>query len=341
MSAERHAPQPVNRAQLTHGKPLIILAGHLPSAHQTGRARTNCLAAGGIQMNQLRGLRAQSEFDLPSALSQKIFAAGVLLLLALCPPTTRAQTTSSKDRGFWVSGAASVTVAPDQAIVVMTIRTTAATLEEALRQNKQKTADVQRELSLLELDGKYRITGSQFYAPARSAGPHLAIARPNPSFVPYNRPGPQFPNCPQVVNDVIVTFDEVDLAKSNFDEKLAETIDGLKSAGAQEAEIYAHPPSEQGRVAPVLFTVKDPGPALLEATRRAQSQAEALGQEVARNSKLKIRGILDARVNRPLEVQLPHQQDINILDELNVRYYSASKDGVTIPATFAVEFRVK
>lgn len=149
------------------------------------------------------------------------------------------------------------------------------------------------------------------------------------------------------MNYVIVTFDEEDLAKSTFDEKLAETKDGLKSAGAQEAEIYAHPASAQDGVAPVLltepvlFTVKDPQPALLEATRRAHSQAEALGQEVARNSKLRIRGILDARVNRPLEVQLPRQQDINILDELNIRYYSASKDGVTIPATFAVKFRIK
>lgn len=291
-------------------------------------------------MNQPRGLRAWPELTLPCAKSQKIFAAGVLLLLPLCAPITRAQATSSSDRGFWVSGAASVTVAPDRAIVLMTIRSTAATLEEALRQNKQKALDVERELSRLELDGKYRITASQFHSP-RPAGPYLSIPRSYPNFVPYNRPGLQPPNCHEVVNYVIVTFDEEDLAESNFDEKLAETMDGLKSAGAQEAEIYAHPATAQGRVAAVLFTVKDPQPALLEATRRAQSQAEALGQEVARNSKLRIRGILDARVNRPLEVQLPRPQDINILDELNIRYYSASRDGVTIPATFAVKFRIK
>ena len=91
----------------------------------------------------------------------------------------------------------------------------------------------------------------------------------------------------------------------------------------------------------MLFTVKNPGPALREAVREAAEQATRQAQEVAKNSGVKLGRILDARVNRPLEVPLVRQQEPEIFSELHVQYYGASKDAVLVPATFAVEYSTR
>jgi hypothetical protein len=148
------------------------------------------------------------------------------------------------------------------------------------------------------------------------------------------------PHCFEVKRYVIVTFDESDLVKPGFDKTLASAIDGLTNAGAQQPQ---PPPQLAGAptVGSVLFTLKDPEPVVLDTIHQAMERAKVLGEEVARNSGRKLGPILDARVNRPLMLELPRQQDLTVFDELEVRYYGTSKDAVTIPATFAVEYSTK
>ncbi|MGA8220895.1 MAG: SIMPL domain-containing protein [Candidatus Acidiferrales bacterium] len=267
----------------------------------------------------------------------KYFRSGILLFVALCPAVAFGQTPKTKIRGFWVAGSASVSVKADEAIVFMVIRTSAMTAADALSRNDATSTQVEESLDKLGLSGKYRFSAPHFDS---GATPALAIPRA-PVFGPYNpRVFQRRPCGYEVTKYVFVTFDESDLSNPLFDQVLAGAIDGLASAGAQQPEISPQvAPSE--KIGAVLFTVKDPGPAQLEAIHQAAERARALGEEVAKNSGVKITGILDARVNRPLEVALPRQQELSVLDELHLRYYATSRDAITIPATFAVEYSAK
>jgi uncharacterized protein YggE len=139
---------------------------------------------------------------------------------------------------------------------------------------------------------------------------------------------------------VFVSFQESDLSNPLFDQVLAGTIDALVKAGAQRLESI--PPSETTTATgPVWFTVKDPALAQREAIRQAADLARTLGEEVAKNSNVKITGIIDARVNRPFQVWPPRQQELEVLKELHLKYYGTSRDAVTIPATFAVKYSAK
>jgi hypothetical protein len=260
----------------------------------------------------------------------KVFGVLILLAAAIFPAMAFGQAKKTKIHGFWVAGSSAVTVKPDEAVVFMVIRGSGRSATDALTQNERTTQQVEQAADELGLKGKYRFSANRF---SSGGSPMAAFRSFNPGVL-------QSPGSFEVKKYVFVTFDDADLAKPGFDQILANAIDALTGAGAQQSEILPQLP--QARItSPVLFTVKDPGPAMLEAVRQAQVRARALGQEVARDSGVKLHGIIYARVNRPLEVTLPRQQEPTILDELHVQYYSLSKEGVTIPATFAVEYSAK
>jgi uncharacterized protein YggE len=257
----------------------------------------------------------------------------VLFLVGISASTASGQTKRTKIHGFWVAGSATVTVKADEALVVMMIRSSAPVLGESLVRNDQITQRVEQEMAHMGLEGKYRFSASHFNAGTASLTPQ--------SFNPYNTLQPRQRPCGYAVTKyVFVSFDESDLSNPLFDQVLAGAIDALVKAGAQRLE--STPPSETTRpTGPVWFSVKDPAPAQSEAIRQAADRARTLGEEVAKNSKVKITGIIEARVNRPFQVRLPRQQELDVRDEQNLKYYGTSRDAVTIPATFVVEYSAK
>jgi len=264
---------------------------------------------------------------------RKTFWTIVLFLVGISASTASGQTKRTKIRGFWVAGSAALTVKADEALVVMMIRSSAPVLAESLVRNDQITQRVEQEMAQMGLEGKYRFSASHFNA----GTPSLTSQSLNPS---YPLPPRQRLCGYAVTKYVFVSFEESDLSNPLFDQVLAGTIDALVKAGAQGLE--STPPSEPTRgTGPVWFTVKDPGPAQREAIRQAADRARTLGEEVAKNSNVKITGIIAARVNRPFQVWLPRQRELDVLDELQLKYYGTSRDAVTIPATFAVEYSAK
>jgi uncharacterized protein YggE len=265
--------------------------------------------------------------------AKRVLLSFVILLLAVFPAVAFGQTTRTKIHGFWVAGSAEVNVKADEAIVFMVIRSSAMSAADALSKNDVTTNQVEKTIGEMGLSGKYKLS-----APHLTSGGTPVLG---PAFTPYNpRVLQQRPCGYQATKYVFVTFDESDLSNPLFDQQLAGTIDGLTQAGAQQPEF----PPQLGptkNIGPVLFSVKDPEPAQREAVRQAMDRARALGDEVAKNSGVKITGIVDARINRPLEVSLPRQQELNLFDELHLKYYATSKDAITIPATFAVEYSAK
>jgi uncharacterized protein YggE len=273
---------------------------------------------------------------------QKVLRVAIFFCAASFPLLAFAQSSRTKIQGFWVAGSSSVTVKADEAILFLAIPGKGEDAAGALAENDRMTRQVEQSLVEQGLQGKYRFTANQFISGgAISIGPALSMSTgmgvaPRPY---YRRPELQS-FCFEVRKYVFVTFTEQDLSSEAFDLILANTIDALTRAGARQPELP--PQFSQFKIrGPVLFTVKDPGPALREAVREATEQATRLAQEVARNSGVKLGRILDARVNRPLEVPLARQPEIGILEELHLQFYSASKDAVTIPATFAVEYLTK
>ena len=275
---------------------------------------------------------------------RQIFKSAVRFSEALCvamlfaevfyPANASGQESQSRIHGFWVAGSASVTVKADEAIVFMVIRGSGRTAADAMAQNERISVQIEQAMGGLGLKGKYRFSTNRFI-PGGATPAGLGF-RP----YPFDPRGPERGLGFEVTKYVFITFDEADLSNSAFDDRLAATIDGLAEAGAQQLQLP--PQLAQQRISgPVLFTVKDPGPAVSEAVRQAEARALAMGREVARNSGQKLGKILDARVNRPLEVGLPRLQEASVLEELQLQYYSTTRDGVTIPATFAVEYSTK
>lgn len=263
-----------------------------------------------------------------------VFCVVVALANTIAPEYAFAKPERTKIHSFWVAGSAAVTVKADQAILIMVIRGAGSDVEAALEENRRITRGAYDALVNLHLQGKFRLTENQFGTGGRAAlsvAPYFARPLPRPL---------QASGCYEVQSYVFVTFGEDDLARIDFDQMVANTMDGLVRAGAQQPE--ASPQIPQFRVTgPVLFTVKDANPAVRKAVALAMAQARAMAEEVASNSGVKLGRILDARVNRPLEVTLPRREEINIADELHLQYYSASKDAVTIPATFAAQYSTK
>lgn len=264
----------------------------------------------------------------------------MLLIAALTPMSAFAQSDRAKVRGFWVAASAAVTVPADEGIVIMLIRTVAPGAGNALAQNDQTTQRVTQAPNDLHLEGKYKFSADRFNNDGVSP---LALRAYQPGSAPFSprlyRPGTPCESF-EVSKYVLVTFDSSDLADPNFNGTLASTVDALLDAGAQQPELQTDAAqTRSGRT--VFFTLKDPQPVQLEAIREATARARAQAEEVAKSSGFKLGGIIDARVNRPMELQLPRVQELTILDEIGLRFYSDSKDAITIPATFAVQFSTK
>ena len=272
----------------------------------------------------------------------RVLRVGAFVCAACLPVFAVAQTNKTRIHRFWVAGSASVTVKADEAILILAIPGRGEDAAGALAENERVTRQVEQALIGQGLKGKFRFTASEFISGGAIGGGPARLMPMGMGIGPRSYyPRPELQSfCFEVRRYVIVTFTEKDLVSEAFDQILADAIDALTRAGARQPELS--PQFSQFKIiGPVVFTVKDPAPALQEAVREASEQAERLAQEVAKNSGVKLRGILDARVNRPLEVPLGQQQEPEIFRELHVHYYSASKDAVTIPATFTVEYSTK
>lgn len=262
------------------------------------------------------------------------------LVISLAPVQAFAQQDRRNDRGFWVTGTSEVTVPPDEALIVMQLRSTGSTAAEAFDSSEQTTQQLSEALSSSGLQLKYTFTASRLSGWANGN-------RPAPLYQPQFAPQPMRPFQPafrlcgmEVIRYVIVTFDADDLAAPGFAKRAALAIDTLAKGGAEPAHLLSGADAI-ATVGPLLFTLKSPEKAELESVRLAQARAKQQAEHVAAEGGFKLGGIIDARVNRPLMVTLPQQQDLSILDELHVHVFSASKDSVTIPATFAVEYAVR
>ena len=270
----------------------------------------------------------------------KTLHVAIFLGITILPGPAFAQPNRTKMKGFWVAGSSSITVKADEAILFLAISGRAEDAAGAFVENDRITRQVEQSLSEQGLQGKYRVSANQFISGGASGlGPALAVPMAMSSR-PYYARALQPPFCFEVRKYVFVTFSEKDLSSEAFDQILADTIDALTRAGARQPEL---PPqfSQFKNTGPVLFTVKDPGPALREAVREASERAARMAQEVARNSGVKLGRILDARVNRPLEVPIGRQQEPEIINELHLQYYGSTRDAITISATFAVEYSTK
>lgn len=267
----------------------------------------------------------------------------MLLIAALSPMSAFAQSDGIKNRGFWVAASAEVTVPADEGIVIMAIRAAGPEASNALAQNEQITQRIRVVLDHLQLQGKYKFSANRFGDAngTRTAETLRPYQLGNAPFSPgLYRPGvPCGSDTFEVTKYVLVTFDSSDLADPTFDGTLAATIDSLAHAGAQPAEVTIEAAQTRSS-GTVFFTLKDPQPVQLKAIRQATERARAQAEEIARTSGVKLGGIIDARVNRPLELQLP-RGEFTVLDEIGLRFYSNSKDAITIPATFAVQYSTK
>jgi len=262
----------------------------------------------------------------------------MLLIATLSPMPAFAQSDRAKNRGFWVAASSEVTVPADQGIVIMLIRTAASGAGNALAQNDQTTQRVTQALNDLHLEGKYRFSANRFNNAGVSA---VGLRAYQPGSAPFSpRLGPPCESTFEVSKYVLVTFNTSDLADSNFDRTLASTIDALLDAGALQPELRTEGAQTRSG-GTVFFTLKNPQPVQLAAIREATVRARAQADEVAKSSGFKVGEIIDARVNRPMELQLPHLQELTILDEIGLKFYSDSKEAVTIPATFAAQFSTK
>jgi len=271
-------------------------------------------------MTQLTIRRGLSVYALQFALTTS--------MLAALAPAAPAQFARSKNPGFWVAAEAEVPVKPDRAIVLMMIRSCAPTASMAVTENDVTANQIENALDGLGLKGHYRLSTARFESPAF---PHA----PNPAFA--IRPAQGFPH--QVAKYVFVTFEGDDIERPDFEQTIAQTIDALTKAGAQPVEFpqFGIP----SRNATVLFTIEHFETASLEANRLAASRARSIAEAEAKSLGVRITGILDARVNRPLEVTLPRLRESNVFDDLQLRYFSTSKDNLRVSATFAAEYAIR
>ena len=146
----------------------------------------------------------------------------------------------------------------------------------------------------------------------------------------------------EVSRYIFVTFEAVDMADPHFDQKVASAIDALTKSGAVQPDTQMQPVNLPS-VGPLIYTVKNPEPALLEATRQAAERAKALAQETAQAMGVATKGIMDVRVTRPFGSQLVGPLNANALsplNELHLQYSSYVKDDVTVQATVTTGYSI-
>jgi uncharacterized protein YggE len=252
---------------------------------------------------------------------------GFLLLAAIAFTVLPAHGQTDQRPGFWVTSSAEVQVKPDQAILYMMIRSSAPLTVDALTESNRKTETLKQALDSMGLKGKYRFSTVHF-------GP-VRINQP----MPYGYP-PQ-PQPMEASEYVFVTFDAAELSDPQFDQKVAAVIDQITKSGAVQAETQPQPVGTAANA--IVYTVKNPEPAYLEASRQAAERAKSTAQETAKALGVTTKGIIDVRINRPFAAGGIVRQSnvVNPLDELHLQYYSTSKDAIVIQATVTAEYAIQ
>jgi uncharacterized protein YggE len=227
--------------------------------------------------------------------------------------------------GFWVTTSAQVDVKPDEAILIMAIRSSAPASVDALSDSDRKMQAVAQVLDATGLEGKYRFSDNHF-------GTVRATFQPQPQFE-------QPSTLMQTVRYIFVTFDGTEIADPGFEHKVAGIMDQLMKSGATQADMQ---PQGIGTSAnSIIYTIKNPEPSFLEASRQAGQRAKATAEETARGLGVTTRGIIDVRVNRPFaQPPVRGPNVLNPLDELHLEYYSPSKDSLVIQATITAEYAI-
>jgi len=229
--------------------------------------------------------------------------------------------------GFWVTSSAEVNAKPDQAIVYMMLRSSAPLTVDALAETNRKTETLKQALDSIGLAGKYRFSADHF-GPVRVA-----------QQMPYGYP-PQ-PQLMEVSKYIFVTFEAADLSDPQFDQKVAAAIDQITKAGAVQADTQPQPVGTPANA--IVYTIKNPEPAYLEASRQAAERAKSIAQETAKALGVTTKGIIDVRLNRILApagiIRAPNV--LNPQDELRLQYYSTSKDTIVIQATVTAEYAIQ
>jgi uncharacterized protein YggE len=251
---------------------------------------------------------------------------GLLVFAAVAFSVFPAYAQTDNRPGFWVTSSAEVHATPDQAIVYMMIRSSAPLSLDALTENSRKTEAVGQALDSMGLKGKYRFSADHF-GPLRTG-----------QTMPYGYP-PQ-PQLIEVSKYIFVTFEAADISDPHFDQTVAGVIDQITKSGAVQADTQQQPVGTAANA--IVYTVKNPEPSYLEATRQAADKAKSTAQETAKALGVTMKGIIDVRINRPLAPPgIVRQPNItNPLDELHLQYYSASKDGIVIQATVTAEYAI-
>ena len=252
---------------------------------------------------------------------------GLLVLAAILFSVLPAHGQVDQRPGFWVTTSAEVQLKPDQAIVYMMIRSSAPLTVDALADSNRKAEAIEQALGSMGLKGKFRFSTDHF-------GP-VRVNQPPP----YGYP-PQ-PQLMEVSKYVFVTFEAADLSDPHFDQKVAAVIDQITKSGAVQADTQPQPMGIPANA--IVYTVKNPEPAYLEATRQAADRAKSTAQETAKGLGVTTKGLIDVRINRPLgSAGIVRQPNLlNPLDELHLQYYSTSNDAIVIQATVTAEYAIQ
>jgi uncharacterized protein YggE len=230
--------------------------------------------------------------------------------------------------GFWVTSAAEVHVKPDQAIVYMAIRCSSSATTDALADCDHKMQVIQQALEGIDLKGKYRFSEDHFGSVRVTYPPQ-----------PYQSNQPPLM---EISRYIFVTFEAADMADPHFDQKLAVVIDVLMKSGAVQADTQIQPVNLPGGGS-VIYTLKNPELAFLEASRKAAERAKSLAQETAQGMGVTTKGIVDVRITRPFVPQqiVGPNNALNPLNELHLEVSSYVKDDVTVQATVTAGYSIQ
>ena len=103
-------------------------------------------------------------------------------------------------------------------------------------------------------------------------------------------------------------------------------------------------PANLPSAGPVIYTLKNPEAAFLEANRQAAERAKSLAQQTAQGLGVTTKGIMEVRITRPLVPQFlgpPNNNTFNPLSALHLQYSSYMKDDVTVQATVTAEYSIE
>lgn len=254
-------------------------------------------------------------------------ALAALAVLTCSVTIAHAQQADQQQPGFWATSSAEVHVKPDQAIVYMAIRSSSSTAMDALADCDHKMQIVEQALDGIGLKGKYRFSES-----------HFGSIRVNYPPQPYQ--SNQAPLM-EISRYIFVTFEAADMADPGFDQKLAGVIDVLCKSGAAQADAQNQPVNLPG-AGSVIYTLKNPEPAFLDASRQAADRAKSLAQATAQGMGVTTKGILDVRIARPLVQPIVGPNNaLNPLNELHLAVSSYVNDDVTVQATVTAGYSIQ